>query len=149
MEPQLKIRVIDPDPDYLGIEISASSDRFAGTSRIYAANDELSELCDEIEGFPKTIDDERRHLFGAREIGYAGGFCELKFFCADGSGHTAIRIEIGDDNARHSDATARFTVPALPAEIDSWVVALKRLESNRAGEATLKTRRSSEAAPGH
>ena len=138
MKTQLQIHVIDPDPDYLGIEIFASSDRFAGTTRIYAANDELYNLCRAIEGFPAKIDDQRTHLFGTRDSGCAGGFCELHFFCTDGSGHAAIRIDVGDDDARHSDGVARFTVPILPSEIDSFIVALKRLELNRAGEATLK-----------
>jgi hypothetical protein len=47
-------------------------------------------------------------------------------------------VTVGDDDVRHSDGVARFTVPILPAEIDSFIVALKRLEFNRAGEATLK-----------
>ncbi len=138
MEPQLQIRAIDPDPDYLGIEIFAASGRFAGTTRIYAANDELSELCRVIEGFPNRIEDQRSHLFGTREPGYAGGFCELRFFCTDGSGHVAIRVEVRDDDARHSDGFGSFTIPTLTAEIDTFIVALKRLELNRAGEANLK-----------
>lgn len=130
--------MIDPDPDYLGIEVFASSDRFAGTTRIYAANDELSDFCRGIEGFPNRTEDQRSHLFGTREPGCAGGFCELRFFCTDGSGHVAIRVEVGDDQARNSDGFGRFTIPTLPAEIDTFIVALKRIELNRSGEAALK-----------
>jgi hypothetical protein len=138
LKPQLKIQVIDPDPDYLGIEIFASSDRFAGTTRIYAANDELSGFCRSIEGFPNRFEDQRTHLFGSRETGFVGGFCELRFFCSDGSGHVGIRVEIGDDEATHSEGFGSFTIPTLPAEIDSFIVALKRIELVRSGEATLK-----------
>ena len=37
----LSIRVVDPDDDYIGIEIRAVADRFVGTTQIYAGLDEL------------------------------------------------------------------------------------------------------------
>jgi hypothetical protein len=57
MLPGLTIKVVDPDDDYLGIEICASSDRFAGSAQIYAGLQELSELAARIAGFPSNPND--------------------------------------------------------------------------------------------
>jgi hypothetical protein len=50
----LTIRAVDPDEDYLGIEVSASNERFAGSTWIYAGVEELSELAAQMEGFPRS-----------------------------------------------------------------------------------------------
>ena len=42
MDPGLTVTALDPDEDYLGIEVSASNDRFAGSAWIYAGLKELS-----------------------------------------------------------------------------------------------------------
>src|SRR5260370_6550718 len=47
----LAIKIVDPDDDYLEIEIHASNDRFAGTSRIYTGLDQLSEFAAQIAAF--------------------------------------------------------------------------------------------------
>lgn len=139
MKPQLRIKVIDPDPDYLGLEVFASSERFAGTTRIYAPNGELSALSQKIVGFPKRNDDQVILLFGTRDSKFAGGFCELQFFCTDGCGNIAIRVEIGDDDDGPAAGFGKFTIPAFPSEIDSFIVALNRIEINRTGTAELKS----------
>jgi hypothetical protein len=38
----LTITIVDPDDDYLGIDMHAANVRFAGSARIYAGLDELS-----------------------------------------------------------------------------------------------------------
>lgn len=55
MEPGLRISVVDPDEDYLGIEVAAASSRFAGTTRIYVGLDELSILSSRIEGLRQPL----------------------------------------------------------------------------------------------
>jgi hypothetical protein len=44
MQRGLTITALDPDMDYLGIEVAASNDRFAGSAWIYAGVNELTEL---------------------------------------------------------------------------------------------------------
>ena len=65
MTPGLTITVIDPDNDYLGIEIQACTDRYSGTAKIYAGFDELSQFAAEISGFPKHRQALRAHQFGS------------------------------------------------------------------------------------
>jgi hypothetical protein len=136
----LKINVIDPDPDYLGIEISASSARFCGATRIYAGLDQLTEFTQVIGGFPTSPEDERWYEFGTKDEGFAGGYCALRFFCRDRAGHAAVDIEIEDDGAFYSVGSARFTIPVLPAEIDEFVKNLKLVEQAQSGEARLESK---------
>jgi len=53
----LTIRIVDPDDDYLGIEICASNERFSGSARIYSGLDELSAFAAVIAGFPLNAGD--------------------------------------------------------------------------------------------
>ena len=137
----LKISVIDPDPDYLGIEISASNARFSGTTKIYAGLDQLTELAVVITGFPMSPKDERSYEFGTKNEGFAGGYCALRFYCRDRAGHAAADIEIEDDNMFYSEATARFTIPILPAGVDEFVRVLQLVEQAQSGEAILEGER--------
>lgn len=137
MTDYLKINVTDPDPDYLGIEISASSARFSGATRIYAGLDQLTEFAEAIAGFPTNPEDERRYEFGTREKGFAGGYCALRFFCRDRAGHAAVDVQIEDDDSFYSEASARFTILALPAAIDEFIKDLKLVEQAQSGEAKL------------
>jgi hypothetical protein len=137
MKQGLTISVVDPDDDYLGIEIRAANHRFAGTTRIYAGLDELSAFAAQIVGFPKSPHDERTVTFGHTDPGWAGGHARLRFHCTDGSGHTAIEIDIADDDDFHAAAAATFSIPVQPADLDRFLGTLRRLERDQCGEAVL------------
>src|SRR6185503_18166396 len=129
--------VVDPDADYLGIEVAAASGRFAGTTLIYAGLDELSIVASRIEGFPATVDDEREYQFGSTESGLAGGFACLRFHCVDGSGHAALEVMIEDDHHLHDIASARFAFQIAAVDLDRFVARLRHIEQERSGEAIL------------
>jgi hypothetical protein len=76
----LKMIVTDPDSDYLGIEIFASSPRFCGATKIYAELDQLTQFAEVIAGFPTSGKDKRRYVFGTKDEGFAGGYCSVRFF---------------------------------------------------------------------
>lgn len=133
----LTISVVDPDDDYLGLEISAASGRFAGATRIFAALDELGEFAVAIRGFPLDAGDSRRFEFGSRDPKHAGGFVELTFRCVDGTGHAEVHVAITDDDQFHSEASSQFSFPIHAAALDRFVQALCGVESAKAGEATL------------
>ena len=137
MEPGLKISVVDPDADYLGIEVAAASSRFAGTTLIYAGLEELSIVASRIEGFPATPDDEREYQFGSTESGLAGGFASLRFHCVDGSGQGALEVMIEDDHHLHDIASARFAFQIAAVDLDRFVARLRHIEQERSGEAIL------------
>jgi len=137
MTPGLRLSIIDPDEDYLGIEVAAGSGRFAGTTRIYAGLDELSVFASRIAGFPTTAGDRRNYEFGTTDPGVAGGFARLLFYCVDGSGHPALEVVIEDDPIRHDNASAKFAFQIAAADFDRFVTRLRQIERDRSGEATL------------
>ena len=139
MEPGLTITIVDPDDDYLGIEIQASNDRFAGSTWIYAGLKELSEFTDQIAGFPANAQDERTYVFGDHDPKSAGGYCSLRFRCLDQAGHPAIEIDIEDDDQRYTTAIAHLSFRVEAAAIDQFSKALRHIESHRSGEAVLSS----------
>jgi hypothetical protein len=141
MSSLLRVIVTDPDPDYLGIDIVASGNRFSGAAKIYAGLHQLNEFADVIEGFPKNWKDERTYTFGTKDKGVAGGFCELRFYCRDRAGHVAVEVELEDDDRYYSEAFAKFALfPVVAAELDKFVRELRSVERTRTGEARLENR---------
>lgn len=137
-QPQgLRIKVVDPDDDYLGIDIQAANKRFAGTARIYAGLDELSKFANQIRGFPANIQDERTYEFGSPDPSIAGGYCKLRFQCVDQAGHVVIAIVIEDDGDRYPPGKAELNFGAEPAGVDRFVERLREVELERSGEAVL------------
>ena len=137
MEQGLTISIVDPDDDYLGIEISAANPRFAGATRIYAGLNELSSFASRIEGFPAASKDERDFEFGSKDNGVAGGFASLRFHCVDGSGHTALKIALDDDDLLHAPASAEFVFRFHAADLDRFTTRLRDVEKRRSGQAIL------------
>jgi hypothetical protein len=118
MQRGLTITIVDVDPDYLGIDIRASNDRFGGSARIYAGLTELSEFATRIAGFPTNSVDERNYEFGSRDRGFAGGYCRLRFRCVDSVGHARVEVALEDDDQRHELASAEFGFPVSAADVD-------------------------------
>jgi hypothetical protein len=118
MRQGLSITIVDVDPDYLGIDIRAGNDRFAGSARIYAGLTELGEFADCIAGFPTSSTDTRNYEFGSRDRGFAGGYCGLSFRCTDSVGHARVEVSLRDDAHRHELASAEFSFPVAAAAVD-------------------------------
>lgn len=137
MEPGLTITALDPDEDYLGVEVAASNDRFAGSAWIYAAVGELSELAATMQGFPSSYDDHRTHEFGNRDPAFAGGFVSITLRCLDRAGHLGVNLVIEDDAGRYARAHAAFGFQTEPAALDHFVESLRRVERDRFGSASL------------
>ena len=139
-QPQgLRINIVDPDDDYLEIDIQAATNRFAGTARIYAGLDELSKFANQIRGFPANIQDEGTYEFGSPDPSIAGGYCKLRFQCVDRAGHVVIAIVVADDHDQHGPGKAELNLGAEPAAIDRFLEKLRHLELERSGEAVLTT----------
>ena len=133
----LTITIVDVDPDYLGIEISASNARFAGATRIYAGLKELSEFADRIAGFPSNPQDTRTYVFGTSEPGFAGGYCNIQLKCIDNAGHARLDVVLEDDGNLNESATAKLSFRVLAADIDLLTIRLREIENEQAGKANL------------
>ena len=138
MDAGFSIRAVDPDDDYLGIEVRGWNARFAGSARIYAGLDELSCPATRIEGFPATAQDQRTYDFGSRDPGIAGGFCGLRFRCIDAAGHAVLELSVEDDDGLYAAATARFSIHVDAASIDAFVGELRQVQRSQSGEAMLR-----------
>jgi len=133
----LTIRVVDTDDDYLGIEIYASNDRFAGSAQIYAGLEELSEFAARLAGFPSNSDDARVYEFGSRDPSVAGGYAGLRFYCLDRAGHAIVEIGIEEDHGRDGRAMAHLSFRIEAAAIDRFASALREIQHAHTGEAVL------------
>lgn len=140
MSAHLRIDIVDPDPDYCGLEVSAHNDRFAGSARIYAQLDDLKNLADTIRAFPLDSTDERTFSMGTPDEAFAGGYCSLRFYCKDGAGHVAVDAVFLDDSRFHSRGKAEFSLESIEAsQIDSFVDQLQKISQAEAGYATIQT----------
>ena len=131
------ITAVDPDEDYLGIEIHTSNDRFAGSTRIYAGLDQLSEFAGKMEGFPRAYEDHRAYEFGTREPSFAGGFCSITVRCLDRAGHVGVDVVVEDDDVRYAPAQAQFSFQTEPGAVDRFIERLRIIERERCGSASL------------
>src|SRR5437762_1426024 len=139
MNGTLAISVLDRDDDYLGIDIHAANERFAGTARLYAGLNEMTEFADGLTRFPNSPHDERKFEFGTRDAGTAGGFCSLRFHCIDGTGHARVEVVIEDDEELHESASASFGFPVFPAAIDRFTIRLRQIDRNVSNKAELSS----------
>jgi hypothetical protein len=137
MQRGLTITALDPDEDYLGIEVAASNERFAGSAWIYAGVDELSKVAAKLDGFPRSYEDRRAHEFGNRDPAFAGGFFSITVRCIDRAGHLAVDIVLEDDASRYPRAQAAFGFQTEPAALDSFIGNLRKVERDRFGSASL------------
>jgi hypothetical protein len=132
----LAIKVVDPDNDYLGIEIRASNESFGGSARIYAGLDQLSDFAARIAGFPTNAQDQRLYEFGSREPSIAGGYGRLFFRCIEPSGQAIVEIGL-EDAERQASGMTHFSFPVEPAAVDRFTHALREIEHARSGVAVL------------
>lgn len=137
MERGLTITALDPDENYLGIEVVASNERFAGSAWIYAGVQELSELATKLDGFPRSYDDRRTHEFGNRDPAFAGGFVSITVRCLDRAGHLAVDLVLEDDAGRYARAYAAFGFQTEPAALDHFIESLRKVARDRFGSASL------------
>jgi hypothetical protein len=139
MEEGITVSVSHADDDLLGLEVFASSPRFAATASLWVALDELGRLADSLEGFPSSASDERSYRLGSSGIGYAGGYVDMFFHTVGGLGRSALDVQIADDDQLHSPAEATFSVQVEAAGVDRFVRALRAIESAKTGSALLSS----------
>lgn len=136
MNCSILITIVDPDLDYLGLEIRAGNGQFAGSTRVYAGLEELSDFADEISRFPRDCRDQRKHEFGSRDLSMAGGYCRVSFRCLDQAAHVGVDVMI-DDKSPDAPASVTLSFKTEAAAIDEFVARLRSVEQERSGSALL------------
>jgi hypothetical protein len=139
----LAVKVVDPDGDYIGIDVRVSNDRYAGTVFVYAGLDEPVAIAEALAGFPACVGEERSVYLGSRDEKIAGGYCHLHFASTGSVGYVKLTATLEDDRKRHRGEKATLSIDGLtPSDIDRFVEDLRRVGRERRGEAVLAALRS-------
>lgn len=134
----IRCEVVEDDPDYLLVSVSASNNEFSGTAEAYISPDAPVELASKLEGFPASSSDARELMIGSFEVNSAGGAAKLRFFCSDRSGHSWVEVTIeSGDPVVGLTQTALLVIPVEATGVDSFVSELRRLNAAGNRLATL------------
>jgi hypothetical protein len=137
----LTIRVNSFDDDLFGIDIRAWNERFTATTFIESSLTQLGKLASCIAGFPARPGDERSFVFGTRDPAFNVGYCSLHFRAIDSAGNAVVDVSVEDGGTPGWQAIgtgtgkAEFSIPVEAADIDRFVLALRKVERTEAGEA--------------
>ncbi|MEO6690377.1 MAG: hypothetical protein ABIS07_15765 [Dokdonella sp.] len=138
------ITVIWDDPDVVEVSISARSENFAGSTRVYLAHGDLKALADTLRGFPVSALDERDVEFGKFGRERAHGAARLKFYSVDASANACVEATLETPWPRatswpHGEVaeTARIVVKIEAAGVDRFVSQLFAIDRETKGAAYL------------
>ena len=138
MDTGLRFAVLWSDADVVKVRASAWNGRFGGSAEVYVGIGGLAEAAQNLDGFPRSLSDERQIQFGGFGPAIAGGAATMHFYCKDSAGHVLVEVRMESDG--EIPAQTVFLVAAVePADIDSFVADLRRLEQDQRGGAYLRT----------
>ena len=121
------------DIDLFEINIKANGGSFSGSTNCYSTRENLSKLSEDLEGFPKSLNDEYVFSTGPHDSSYF----TLKFECINSVGHIAIKIKIHEKqyhlNTRYIYNEVSFESEVEPSSIDNFLKELKHLCKSEIG----------------
>ncbi len=109
MKPRLELKFLYSDPSKIWVK--ASSESFAGETELYFNSEKLEVLVEELASFPSSISDEVVFEIGEKESRF--GYCNLKFYCYDSWGHTAVLVSVSDEDLCSAHFKVQFELAAL------------------------------------
>jgi hypothetical protein len=139
MDQGFTFQVIETDPDYLKLRISAWNGLFGGSAEVYVAIFTLDEVASILSGFPDCPSDTREATFGSFGPGTAGGAVNMRFYCADKSGHAWVESRIESEYTKTGSAqSVVMACPIEAASLDLFLGEIRRLERDEASTAHLR-----------
>lgn len=138
--PAIEVTVVWADSDLQEVVISASSEHFAGRVNLYAGPSELSELAEELHGFPRSADDRREYQLGQANLpGY--GTAHLSFFCKDSTGHVIAQADLraNPHESRQGTESSVVQILAVASDIDRFEQELRTISNRVGASAALKS----------
>ena len=138
MSPALIFEAVCDEGDIVEIFVSASNSQFSGSTRLYDSAHELGLLAKRLKGFPRTIDDKLEYSAGNSSHG-----AQLRFYCVDAVGHTAVFVTINDGVSEHGpredvSQSVALEVPCEPQAIEEFAESLTALAESKSGKAILR-----------
>jgi hypothetical protein len=138
-DPGFQFQVIHKDVHLLEVRISAWNGSFGGAADVYVGLDELKETAVKLQKFPLDPSDVRELTFGDFGPKSGGGAVSMRFYCADGAGHTCVDTMVESDyDSSGKSQSVSMAVMIEPAALDSFVKELAQLGENQAGRACLR-----------
>jgi len=140
VQPCLHLSIRHPRDGIVATEVFASNGRFSASSSLTASLAELSQFVEEIRGFPRSTDQEAQLTLGSQRDhpdDFAGGYCSVRAYCANGRGEIGIDVALEDDDYGNLAGRADFTMRTLPTEIDRFVTQFERAVRDGSGVANL------------
>jgi hypothetical protein len=135
---RLVLSLLDNDPDYLLFNVSVADGSFAGSTRIYAGHEVVSELRSVLNAFPRSVGDNREIVLGAFGPKFAGGAVRLNFRTLDRAGHAVLDAELEDEpNLDVAPRTVAVRMPVDASSIDSFLQELGHVTSKPGATAVL------------
>jgi hypothetical protein len=136
----IRIDVIYKDVHLLEVRISASNGAFGGAADVYLELDHLAQTAGRLEGFPRNSSDVREATFGSfGPESLPGRRVNLRFYCADKSGHAYVDSMIESDyNAVGKIQCVTLSLPIEAAAVDRFVEDIAQMGAKHAGTAFLK-----------
>ena len=138
--PFLEIAVVWNDPDMQEVVVSASSGKFSGKVNLYAGLNELKEVVEQLNGFPRSRDDKREFTLGQNDLpGY--GIASLIFYCRDSTGHVALEVALQSTQAYplRGNESAIIVIPAVVGDIDRFMAELRNINNRVGARAVLQS----------
>ncbi len=135
MNKSIAIKSIWEDSDLFEIKIKAFNGMFSGQADCYTTREEMEKLAKDLQGFPKSINDEYEFSTGPNEN---FSTFSLKFACINKSGHIVVEIRISEkiiySNIPNVDNFAKFRMPIEAAGIDVFSGQIEYLSKSEIGK---------------
>src|SRR5262245_7286121 len=122
----LQITVIDTDPDYLLLRVSANDGYFAGTVPAYEGWNVFDELRDCFKDFPRGPTDTRELILGSFGPKTTGGAARLHLYCTSRAGHVELAVTFEDATVGAVTRTGIVLLRPEPVALDRFLATLPK-----------------------
>src|SRR5436190_14784495 len=133
----LELQIIWKDDDMFELKVTASNERYFGTTEVYDTKGTLSKFAQALIGFPNN-NKNLLHEAGFKD-GYA--FFSMNFYCIDNAGHIGVEINLEDNVAtefrQEEKDKIKLEIIVEPNAIDNFQKELSQLAIKQEGIAIL------------
>lgn len=126
----LEIEQLWWDSDLSEVQVRVSNGCFAGVTTFYVVRDALAKLADELDGFPRTLDDQRDCTLATLDSDSGRGGARLRLRVLDHAGHCELAVELRASRPglrQFSDQCVSLSLRVDPGSIDALVASLRAI----------------------
>ncbi|HST08996.1 MAG TPA: hypothetical protein VLL05_01360 [Terriglobales bacterium] len=118
------------DNDVILFLARTSNGVFSGETTLYSGHDELAQLAETLNGFPKDAADHREVELGAFSTSHSGGGILMRFSCLDAVAHAAVDVKLRTQEcgAFGDFESVALRIPIEAAAVDAFVNQLRQFK---------------------